>query len=91
MNSHHLVEEELPASDGERGPDPGGGQRSPNLLEDSGEFYMGTHFLLVDQLACRTHNPQLLSCYWEQVEPRRSLWVSRGSQSSVNGPENLFC
>ena len=29
-----LVEEELTASDGEREPDQGGGQRSPNLVED---------------------------------------------------------
>ena len=52
---------------------------------------MGTHFLLVDQLARRTHNLQLLSCYREQVEPMKSLWVSRGSQGGINDPENLFC
>ena len=28
------MKEELPASDRERGPDPGGGQRSPNLVEN---------------------------------------------------------
>ena len=33
---------------------------------------MSTHFLLVDQLARRTHSLQLLSYYREQVEPRRS-------------------
>ena len=34
MNSHHLVEEELMTFDGKRRPDPGGGKRSPNLMED---------------------------------------------------------
>ena len=29
-----LMKEELLASDGGRGPDPGGGSRSPNLVED---------------------------------------------------------
>ena len=32
--SQHLVEEELTESDGDRGPDQGGGQRSPNLVEN---------------------------------------------------------
>ena len=48
-------------------------------------------FLLVDQLACRTHNLEVHSCYREQVEPRRSLRVSRGSQGSIHDTENLFC
>ena len=68
-----------------------GPNHQPFGLEDSREFYMGTHFLLVDQLARRTHNLQLLSCYREQVEPRRSSRVSRGSQGSIHDPENLFC
>ena len=52
---------------------------------------MSTHFLLMDQLARRTHNLQLLSCYREQVEPRRSSRVSMGSKGSTHDLEKLFC
>ena len=41
-------------------------------LEDSGELYMSTHFLMVDQVAPRAHNLELHSYYRWQVEQRRS-------------------
>ena len=46
-------------------------------MEDMEEFYMSTHFLLVEKLAHRTHNLQLLSYYREQVDPRRSSRLAK--------------
>ena len=46
-------------------------------MEDMKEFYMSTHFLLVEKLAHKTYNLQLLSYYREQMEPRTSSRLAK--------------